>query len=485
MATVGPFKWKSHTKTLPQNEWDYTCSITGFNPVLNCIQQEMGLSKINSTPSTFSNNVTGLGTYFDQTAGNLYVMVFAGTKGYTGVMSSSITFTDRTGAVTISSSTKYSDVLNAIFVATGGGNVPIKSTSGAGNFANLAGSPPSANLVKTVNNFMFLANAPAAVGTASRVYWSNASDPETWGAANFIDFRKNDGYGITALASIGTTLYIFKNTSIGKLGTTTFTTAGSVSTLGPLETVNYYLGVANGYNLCQMTDGRIAFLATDGNLYIFDGNSTFNASSQRYPGPDLRVFYGGSSAIISDCIVFENPYEKCIYLFSSAGTIGFGYDYINNFWFSTVNYSGSPSANIAIYSLNNSLGQIAPRLIYGTADSIYLSNSSSANDNPCTATMTIRLPYKRKEGIPRSAIFEFNASGSPNTLRARAGINTVPSTYAINNSSATSGRYVIPIAVTNLSSGGNPSEQNVIVELSSPISTSSIYGDVYLSDEFQ
>lgn len=486
MATVGPFKWTSFTNTVPQKEWDYSCNIVGFQTFLNLIQNQMNISKINATPATFPGNVTGLGTYNDQSNGNFYIVVFTGTKGYTGV-NGSTTYTDRTGAVTISSATKYSDVLNAIFVATGGGNAPIKLTTGAGNFANLGGSPPLANLVKTVNNFMFMANAPAAVATASRVYWSNASDPETWGAANFVDVRKNDGYGVTALGTIGTDLYIFKPTSISKLGTTTFTVAGSVSTLGPLETVNYFLGVNNGYNVCSLTDGRIAFLGSDGNLYIYDGNSFFNASSQASPGPDLRTQFGGTAAIIPDSILCENPYEKCVYLISSGSTQGLIYDYVNNFWSKTVVYDGGGGgANVTFYSMVNLLGITAPRIMFGTADSIYQSNSGSASDNNCTATMTIRLPYRRKEGIPRSAIFEFNLGGNVNGgLRARAGINSLPSSYAINNTTALGGMYAIPINYTQQSLGGNPSELNVVIEVSVIGLLSGCYGDIYLSDEIQ
>lgn len=487
MATAGPFKWNSLTNCVPQKEWDYTCSITGFQPVTNMIQSEMGISMVNASPLPFTSNVTGLGTYNDQANGNYYVVAFAGTKGYTGVYSASITFADRTGAVTISSATRYSDVLNAIFVATGGGLAPIKLTTGAGNFAVLGGSPPSANLVKTVNNFMFLANVPAAVATQSRVYWSNVTDPETWGAANFIDVRKNDGFGVTALANIGTDLYVFKNTSISKLGTTTFAVSGNVSTLGPLETINYYLGCNNGYNVCQLTDGRMAFLGSDGNLYIFDGNSLFNASSQIFPGADLRTFFGGSSAILQDCVVFENPYEKVIYLFPPGNQAGFGYDYMNNFWFNTVTFNGSTGGATAnIYSLANNLGATAPRLILGSNNAIYISNITNASDNICTATMTVRVPYTNKGNLMRSAVFEFNSgTGASVSMRARAGYNALPSTFGFTSLSAASGRYVIPIAFNQLSTTNTVKEQNILVQLVIPSGSGGLFGDVYLSDEVQ
>jgi hypothetical protein len=309
-----------------------------------------------------------------------------------------------------------------------------------------------------------------------------------------VDIRKNDGFGITGLANIGTDLYVFKNTSISRFGTTTFSISGTVSTLGPLETINYYLGVNNGYNVCQMTDGRVAFLASDNNLYIYDGNSLFNASVQSYPNPDLRLAFGGASNSISDSVVCENPYEKIIYLLGVGTSQAFGYDYVNNFWFKTGSYTGvGGGTSTNFYSAVNTIGSspsfTPSRILIGGGgnNAVYVSNTNDAADTNCIATMTIRLPYRRKEGIPRSAIFELNLGGglSSANIRARAGINALPSTFGYTNATAAAGRYVIPIALPSLATSGQPTEQNALVELTILAGSAASFGDVYLSDEIQ
>src|SRR5207237_8676243 len=99
-------------------------------------------------------------------------------------------------------------------------DTPLQWT-GAGNVASLSGTPPIGNLVTVVNNFMFISGVAA---NPSTVYWSNASDPQTWKAANKIDFSFSDGDIVQAIAPLGFNLVIFKRRSTGILYTQTTTT---------------------------------------------------------------------------------------------------------------------------------------------------------------------------------------------------------------------------------------------------------------------
>jgi hypothetical protein len=213
-----------------------------------------------------------------------------------------ITFTDRTGAVTISANTfgTYTfDSLNNILILAGNSAAPvapIKVTAYNANAAALGGNPPNADCVKQCNNFLFLGRDLSSTANQSLLYWSNVNDPETWTVTNKLYISKNDGEPIMALGAIGPVLYIFKQTSIWSLNATTITVSGAV-TLGPLQQVIKGVGCCGPLALDNLPNGNIVFIGTNGHFYEFDGSSVLDRSRQAYPGPN---FYENGTYYIND-----------------------------------------------------------------------------------------------------------------------------------------------------------------------------------------
>ncbi len=262
-----------------------------------------------------------------------------------------IAFTARTGAVTISSSAgvRYAfDSLNAILIGVGnsvGGGVPFKLTAYNTNAAVLGGSPPSGDAIKQVNNFLFISRDLSAASKQSRVYWSNVGDPETWAAASFIDFNKSDGEPVMALGSIGTDLYIFKQTSIGRFSTVSLSVSGTV-TLGPLVTVVKGVGCAGPLAVDNLPNGNLVFLGYNGHFYEYDGFTVLDRSCPAYPGPN--AYFSSNNANncgLSVGVANAQSLVKCwkgnneVWIAFDSNSSGasnlynvFVYDYINQIW---------------------------------------------------------------------------------------------------------------------------------------------------------
>jgi len=247
-----------------------------------------GSAKINSAALNSAASITGLCDW--QTAAqNRYLVIVAGSKIYQALNLAAAP-TDITGGATITSGNNNQHTfasLNNILVICGGTtpDTPLQWT-GAGNVASLSGSPPVGNLVTTANNFMFISGVAAAPST---FYWSNASDPQTWSAANALNFRASDGDIITAIAPLGYNLAIFKRRSTGLLYTQTVTTTGAV-TLAPLTQVNTANGCAGSQAWDMLPDGRIVVLGVDAHLRLFDGTNFQDISDQPPPLSNVQPF---------------------------------------------------------------------------------------------------------------------------------------------------------------------------------------------------
>jgi len=216
-------------------------------------------------------------------------------KIYTALGPGFGTWTDRTGATTVSASGVYTfDTLNGnLLLFNSGGTgasfaiAPLVITTYNGNAALLGGTPPKGNIVKVCNNFAFVSQVLASASTVSTVYWSNVSDPTVWPAANNITFRQGDGDYVTALSAIGSTLFIFKSKSIGMLNTTTTSVSGAV-TLGPLSTFSDRIGCVGHQAIDTMPDGTIVFLALDRNIYQTDGTTITCLSDKPAPMSNIQ-----------------------------------------------------------------------------------------------------------------------------------------------------------------------------------------------------
>lgn len=304
MATIGPFDFHggyfpgTSYMTVPQG-MGYATEMRGCRFTSGYVTPRYGAPVVNDAQLGVGKSVIGLTTWKDATNSKEALVSVGNSKIYIGDLSSfvplgisTITMTDRTGAVTINSSDsqRYQfAALNNILVGVGGsalGSVPFKVTAYNANAANLGGTPPNGDAVITVNNFMFIGRQLGAAGTWSRVSWSNVVDPETWTAGNFVDFNKSDGEQVMALGSIGTDLYIFKQSSIGRLSTYSQVISGS-ATIGPLETVIRGIGACGPLCVDNLPNGNLIFLGSDGHLYEFDGSTIVDRSRRPYPGPNV------------------------------------------------------------------------------------------------------------------------------------------------------------------------------------------------------
>ena len=228
--------------------------------VQNAIRKRNGYTRRIATGVSSTNAITGL-YEFRLRSGTAYLV---STSGATIKYDASGTWTDITGAVTITAgqNNKFSfDTYDDILIATNGVDPPIQWT-GAGNAAALAGSPPSAmRWVAHYNEHVFLARNST---NRSRLYISNVGDPQTWGAADFIDVGADDGEEITGLVTLYDRLFIFKRRSIYQLSGTSI---GNFR----VDLVSQGIGACSGWSIA-VVENTIIFLSDRG-FYEFSGST--------------------------------------------------------------------------------------------------------------------------------------------------------------------------------------------------------------------
>ncbi len=141
----------------------------------------------------------------------------------------------------------------------------------AGVFSNVAGSP-GAELIAVMPNSNRLALARVN-SNQSRVQFSDAGNPETWTATNYLDLEPNDDvYGITALVRWRDLLFAFKRTKF-------FVFHGE--TVGPTgQPIFQYDTVDTGVG----TETRRVGIAPEG-LYFRGGDGVYLTSG----GPPVQV----------------------------------------------------------------------------------------------------------------------------------------------------------------------------------------------------
>jgi hypothetical protein len=308
---------------------------------------------------------------------------------------------------------------------------------------------------------MFIAGTffGATTGILSRVYWSAASDPTTWPAGNNLDFRFNDGDFVTALGSIGTNLYIFKQNSIGCLSTTTQSVSGTV-TLGPLSTVAVGIGCPSPCGVDNLPDGRIIFYGTDHNIYLFDGTTFTNISTQSYPGASIRAAitssYSNVPSLSSACPtvrVYPTNNEVWVVPYTETTESGvqpaFIYDYQNNFWSSSTQYK-IQSLGLLGPSRNTPEVGYSTRLLYGGQGVddgfVFMVEDTTDAGTTSTATQTLEwtipLVNELTSFVPTSVVIP--ASLTKTTVIAQFGFDGViqATTYTLSTSIF---RHVLPI----------------------------------------
>lgn len=464
MAVLGPFDFRGgyspgyEFTTLPQGR-GYATIMENCSVKNGYVTFWFGLNQINaSTNFSSATAVNSLKAWPDTVNSKTALVATNASKlliaDATGIdpTTTALTFSDRTGALAASSlSSTYTnyDSLNNILVGSANSassGVLFKVTAYNANGAVLAGSPPSTDIVKQVNNFMFASRNLSSTTTQSKVYWSNVNDPETWTAANVLDFNKNDGEPIMALGSIGTDLYIFKKNSIGRLSTVTLTVSGAV-TLGPLVTVIKGVGCCGPRALDNLPNGNIVFLSINGHFYEFDGSTLDDLSYQPYPGHDAynAGYYGpvasltypnpGLSVGIPDTLVNVKVVGQSQIWISYANSVSGGspfciqYDFLQGIWQGVTTLSGGgsvmhvasfeklPLPSTWIYGfeekeflIHGSTTFLANPIIFSHGDSnLPYSMSDATTPVAVTASIgtTIELPLvDEKVFVPRSIFFE-------------------------------------------------------------------------------
>lgn len=289
MKPLGPLGFKGGWNT-KESSWtfpkDSMSDAQNINLVHMDIAKRQGNAILNSSALASAAAAHGLFDWLAN-AGTRYLIVTAGTKIYNSAALST-TFSDITGAATITTGQNNQHTFSSLnnIVAICGGTTPDTPLqwTGTGNVSSLAGSPPAANLTCVANNFMFLSGVSA---NPSRVYWSNVSDPGTWGGSNFIDFRFADGDSVTAIIELNQNLLIFKRRSIGLLFTQSNTVSGSV-TLAPLTEVIVGIGCPGGQCVENLPDGSVVFLGTNAHVYLIQGGTSVIDISDPKEGSNIQ-----------------------------------------------------------------------------------------------------------------------------------------------------------------------------------------------------
>ncbi len=100
---------------------------------------------------------------------------------------------------------------NVVYIITGGSGLYEYD----GTTLSAIGSTPSGTFIGVFKDRLFALNSSTALN--SRLYFSNALDPNTWSGTNFIDINTGDGEFLVAFYPINDKLLIFKNQSVWSL----------------------------------------------------------------------------------------------------------------------------------------------------------------------------------------------------------------------------------------------------------------------------
>lgn len=237
--------------------------------------------------SSLDGDGTGLG-YFLLSSGSAYLICVAGTKIYSDPYAPDSSWTDITGALTISTSTSSTwDIFtfNDVAIGFGGGSsasspdAPWKWT-GSGNAALLTGSPPTAYGGFTANNRVFAYRTSANTST---IYWSIVGNAEDWtstGSGSAVVGSLNDSEAITGavLANTNSAL-LFKKNSIYQM----------VLTQAPFPIFLYKTGIGcPNKKAVTVIDDVVYFYGSDNRVYEI-------RNGQLIPLPDTVNFFTSTS----------------------------------------------------------------------------------------------------------------------------------------------------------------------------------------------
>lgn len=173
---------------------------------------------------------------------------------------------DITGAVVLSpvSSTLVSFVsMNNLVIGFDGTNAPWTWDGSAGAILALGGSPPTGNMGIVWQNRVFFAGISTA---RTRLYYSNAGDPSTWGASSYIDIpAPYDGDEIAGLGILYGNLVIFKRNSI-------YLMTGDAPENWVVSKTNSAVGCISPYSIVGVDN--LLYFVSDKGLYAMNLSNT-------------------------------------------------------------------------------------------------------------------------------------------------------------------------------------------------------------------
>ena len=180
--------------------------------------------------------------------------------------------------------------------------------TGAGNAADLAGSPPNATVVAFHKNMAFAAGSNTYPST---LYFSDLGDIENWttGLAGNVGVETNDGSIIRALIPGFDALYIFKDYSIFRL-------TGSDKDSFHLQKMVSGVGVTSPHAVSLI--GNQFFLTTgQGNVYIYDGAVGLTKISSKIAGT-LKTDISYSRYAYANALTYDDDYYLAVSTSSSG-----------------------------------------------------------------------------------------------------------------------------------------------------------------------
>jgi hypothetical protein len=132
------------------------------------------------------------------------------------------------------------------------------TVGGTGTWTATSGALPNGTLMAYHENTLWVAGVPA---TTYSLFWSAVGDPTAWPAANVTKFNPDDGLPLTALASQGPYLLVFKERGIWRVYDSQTSAnvkfADNAGTLSPRSVVPTEMG-------CFFLDPSRGVMLTDG-----------------------------------------------------------------------------------------------------------------------------------------------------------------------------------------------------------------------------
>ena len=229
------------------------------------LRRRGGWTKLASAAVGSAGNLIGLvhGAWLISGTLTRYVVVTDGTTVY---WLNGASWTDITGAVVMSPSadTLVSYLqMNNLLIGYDGKNAPYQWNGAAASISLLAGSPPVGNIGIVWQNRVWFAGANTA---RTRAYYSDAGDPETYGASSYIDVPSPyDGDEITGFSVLYGNLVVFKRRSI-------YIIQGDAPSNFTVSATNSSVGCVSPYSIVNVEN--LIYFVSDKGLYAMNLSNT-------------------------------------------------------------------------------------------------------------------------------------------------------------------------------------------------------------------